>query len=258
MAPAPAPRPFLGCAPALGSLLAIALCVACSSAPPPKAKSPPKEDPWSDFDPASSLEDPTQQSSLSKESASAVDDSQGYSRAPPALLGARHDLQLNDGAQTSCKCLQVAYGSADRKEFVWAGTTPTLESDQWAVAFRAAACGNSDALLSYRGFERRGTDIVVRVESAHAGRPRVMGAVVPKPIGRLIIQPHALATDHGRSLKDGERSCVVAEADPGATNNVSTARVAAAKPREPAGVQSSGRDRMPNFDDQPPPTHLTK
>ena len=235
------------------------MVVGASSCTPPattQSQADAQPDAWANFDDANAL----QLSSPGTPSIATAAESQPTLNASTTLLGARHDLQLRGDVQPSCQCLQVAYGTTDKPAFSWAANAPNLEPNQWAVAFREAPCDKAHAPLSYRGFERKGADIVVRIEAASAGRPRVTGAIIPKPSGRLLIQPSSISTGHGLPLKGKGPSCVVAD-----VGSIAPAtKDAPAKARAYIKSVENGRGgfaydkRRPNFDDQPPPVHLTQ
>lgn len=128
------------------------------------------------------------------------------------LLGARHDVFLAEGASASCQCLAVVLGSPNAPGLIWAGKVPTIHpSTQWIIALSSEGvpCSASGSGASYRGYETRGSDVIVHVETAVAGRPITRGAIIPRPAagGQVRLAPTG-TIPYGRGL-GGEAQCVV-------------------------------------------------
>jgi hypothetical protein len=138
-----------------------------------------------------------------------------------ALLGARHDLTLSPSVTTlSCSCLRVALGAPSDSWFVWIGAPPVTDPDRQLVIGLSSAgltCPGAPAEslgASYWGYELDGNDVVVKVESARAGRPVTAGAIIPKPLGagQVLIRPTDRGVPYGRPLAAGQRDCAVGPA----------------------------------------------
>ena len=134
------------------------------------------------------------------------------------LLGARHDMSLViEHANAACACLKVAIGSAPSAAFQWQGPVPSLNNDtQLALALssESMACkdepkGSSGA--SYWGYRISGSDVIVFVEGARAGRPRTGAAIIPKPVGdgQVFVAPAKSKMPYGRSLDGKSERCKV-------------------------------------------------
>jgi hypothetical protein len=137
------------------------------------------------------------------------------SGAPPALLGARHDLRLAANQTTPrCSCLAVAAGAPSDPAFQWRAGAPTVDSGtQLVVALGSEGidcpAAPADSLgASYWGHRQRGADVEVVVETARAGRPLTHGAIIPKPTGsgQVLIVPLDGSVPYGRGL-DGAATC---------------------------------------------------
>lgn len=116
------------------------------------------------------------------------------------LNGVRLDLSMASKAEPTarCTCVDVAVGQPDNPAFEFGGEKPALGVDQVIVALRTegASCpaGTPDATIrrpSIRAVDRVGSDVIVVVEEAPAGRPIALGAVtsLPDPGGSIYLRP---------------------------------------------------------------------
>lgn len=138
--------------------------------------------------------------------------------ARPALLGARPDLRLVPGKQsTSCRCLGVAAGSPGDPAFSWEAEVPSIDpATEVVIAFSSSGTGCTDEPkdslgASYWGYQTSGRDVVVVVEHARAGRPITTGAILPRPGqgGRVYVRPVDASVPYARADKSGQNACVV-------------------------------------------------
>jgi hypothetical protein len=134
----------------------------------------------------------------------------------PAPFGARHDVRLAVAAAGTpkCRCLAVALGTAHSPSLSWQSDVPAIDPRrQLVVALGSDGLGcdgePTDSLgASYWGYKVSGSDVVVVVEAARAGRPITRGAIIPKPSpsGQVFIAPLSSATPYGAPLgASGER-----------------------------------------------------
>lgn len=160
-------------------------------------------------DPEPSVTTDAQTSGLSE-----LDARMSASRPTLALLGARHDLQLQPRVTPSCSCMAFASGKPADSRFLWEDEPPTLSgTGSTVVAFGMVEgeCAN-EVVASYRGYEVVGADVHILLEPAVDGRPRLSGAVVPLPLpgGRFVVAPPKDAP-FGKSRIAGEAQCVLQE-----------------------------------------------
>jgi hypothetical protein len=137
---------------------------------------------------------------------------------PPALLGARHDLRLVPGKQTTaCHCLAVVLGSPNDPAFSWESEVPTIDpATEVVIAFSSADTGCTEAPkeslgASYWGYQTSGEDVVVVVEAARSGRPVTTGAIIPRPGqgGHIYLRPVDASVPYAKTDKDAPNGCVV-------------------------------------------------
>jgi hypothetical protein len=138
--------------------------------------------------------------------------------AAPALLGARHDLRLVAGKQsTMCRCLAVAVGAPDNPAFSWESEIPTIDPEtEVVIAFSSAGTGCTDEPkeslgASYWGYQTSAADVVVVVEAARSGRPVTTGAIIPRPGagGHLYVRPVDASVPYAKTDKEAPNGCVV-------------------------------------------------
>jgi hypothetical protein len=131
-----------------------------------------------------------------------------------SLLGARHDLYLKGTAAQVCSCLSIAAGQPSDPRFGWEAQIPAINpARELVLAFRNESCAAATGLLgaAYRGYRTTETgDVVVMVEEAKDGRPRLYGAILPRPEGqgRLLIEPFPRTLPFGQPLEG--KTCSVA------------------------------------------------
>ncbi|MBN1607089.1 MAG: hypothetical protein JW940_10685 [Polyangiaceae bacterium] len=137
---------------------------------------------------------------------------------PPALLGARHDLRVVPGKQsTLCRCLAVALGAPNDSAFLWEADIPTIDpTTELVIAFSSADTGCTEEPkeslgASYWGYQTSGEDVVVVVESARSGRPVTTGAIIPRPGpgGHVYLRPVDSSVPYAKTEKDAPNGCVV-------------------------------------------------
>ena len=131
-----------------------------------------------------------------------------------ALLGARHDLLLKEGAEKQCECLAVFLGQPSSSRLTWMESTPSTNSQSQlvlALASEGVECSKDAPTASYMGYEKKGDDIFVSIEAAVAGRPITHGAIIPRPLnqGQVYIRADK-ELPYGRSLT-GEPPCSLKE-----------------------------------------------
>lgn len=149
-----------------------------------------------------------------------------------ALLGARHDLTLEIGLASNCRCVAFATGAPTDPRFQWEGPTPRVQHEaQVVVAFRADSdCLDGAARPSYRGYETEGANVVLLLEAARSGRPELSGAIVPRPKsgGQLLVRPTG-KLGYGGSL-EGEGDCDLGLANADAPTTGRTPSLRTVKP----------------------------
>lgn len=165
---------------------------------------------------------------------------------PKALLGARHDLFLKEQvSRARCRCLAVGAGAPRDAAFEWEAVVPEIdERSQLVVAFtsRGQVCEDEppgSLGASYHGYEKRGPDVVVMVEEAKPGRPRVGGAIVPRPDpdGQLLFEPVPRTLPYGKALTGEVTRCEVELTTRAAAAPVSPAEFPEDEPNEAAAFQ---------------------
>lgn len=156
-----------------------------------------------------------------------LSDLNGTNRVPQvALLGARHDLQLQPRSTPSCSCMAFAVGQPTDPRFAWEDERPVLPDRTSAVVAFSMVDGEcaSDVAASYRGYEVVGADVHILLETAVEGRPRLSGAIIPSAgSGRVLVVPPKDAP-YGKSRTPGKSRCVLMD---GAADSVSKAAVSA-------------------------------
>lgn len=152
-----------------------------------------------------------------------------------ALFGARQDLSFRGPSTAACRCLEVALGQPGDRPFQWAGERPRTEGDSqlvFAMSSNGVACpGGGEKLTgaSYWGYEVVGSDVVVVVERAAAGRPVASGAIIPRPAGngQVYVRPADPSIPYGRPL-------TAAVAVPGKASAIDRCQIGKLTPVTPA------------------------
>lgn len=135
-----------------------------------------------------------------------------------AGIGARHDLSFRGPATSRCKCLSVAVGQGGDSKFEWETEAPRTDPQkQLVIAILEDECtepGTVELGASYQGFRVEEENVIVLVEAAHAGRPKTIGAVIPKPVGAggLFVEAQG-SVPYGKALS-GDGLCSVTMAEP--------------------------------------------
>jgi len=137
------------------------------------------------------------------------------------LLGARRDMSLvAEHASATCACLKVAIGSPPSAAFKWQGPAPRINDEtQLAIALSSEGmpCGKEpkgSSGASYWGYRISGNDVVVFVENARSGPPRVGAAIIPKPLGagQVYVAPAKSNLPYGRSPDGKAERCKIGNA----------------------------------------------
>lgn len=137
----------------------------------------------------------------------------GQATAPQetALLGARHDLMIQN-TSAACQCLAVVLGQPSSVGIVWTGRRPTTNpQSQLVIALGSdgVPCSEAGPGASYWGYEVKDGDVIVKVEAAVAGRPVTHGAIIPRPVeGKQVYIEPTEKIPYGRGLR-GEARCAL-------------------------------------------------
>jgi hypothetical protein len=142
---------------------------------------------------------------------------------PFALFGARHDLEVTDGSSAvSCACVSALLGPPSSGKLKWQGELPRTKPEaQLVVALvpNESGCASGSAGASYWGYRVEGNDVVVLLEEWKAGRPRTLGAIVPKPpaSGQVYLAPVAATLPYGKATAGGGARCGLGNPGPART-----------------------------------------
>lgn len=139
-----------------------------------------------------------------------------------SFIGVTHALTLSaEAAKTpACACVAAKVGGPSDPAFVWRGAAPKVGQDATVLALTsqgvpcdrgagsagAAADGGSPLRgASIRSVERYGSDVLVLLEEAGAGRPLAQGAVIPRPLdgGDVVLRPARRGLPYARPAADG-------------------------------------------------------
>lgn len=176
-----------------------------------------------------------------------------------ALLGARHDVQLQPRTTPTCACMAFASGKPSDRRFAWEDQVPVLSNTSSTVVAFGMVEGEcaSEIVASYRGYELAGADVRILLERAVEGRPRLFGAVVPapQPGGRFVVVPPADAP-FGKSRIVGETQCTFEDgaasgqlASPAAQGPASGADDEASHLRRVAATSDDGTEDVPTAEE---------
>lgn len=200
-----------------------------------------------------SFELESQQGPFTDEEEDAWDDAAPFSggtKAVPALLGARHDLSLTPGTAPTCSCMAFAVGDPSDGRFSWEGQRPVLGGDSSVVVAFSMVDGEcaAEQVASYKGYKVVGNDVHVLLELSVEGRPRLFGAVLPRPLpgGSLVVAPPPDAP-FGHSRNPSQTTCVLAE---GAQATPGGQAASGARPAEVPTQQTHGLQRVALHDTQ--------
>jgi hypothetical protein len=137
----------------------------------------------------------------------------GLNESPPvpfALFGARHDLEVSNAASAvACSCVSGLVGPPSSGNLKWQGEMPrTKPESQLVVALVPSDAGCAGG-ASYWGYRIEGNDVVVLLEEWKAGRPRTLGAIVPKPppSGQIYLAPVDTKQPYGKASAGGAARC---------------------------------------------------
>lgn len=128
-----------------------------------------------------------------------------------ALFGARHDFTVKDASGAiSCQCVSVLLGPPSSGKLAWVGEMPrTKPETQLVVALVPTACSDGAEGASYWGYRVEGNDVVVLLEAWKPGRPRTLGAIVPRPAvgGQVYVAPVNARLPYGKPAVGGGARC---------------------------------------------------
>jgi hypothetical protein len=139
---------------------------------------------------------------------------------PFALFGARHDFEVVDASSaSSCSCVSALLGPPSSGKLKWQGELPRTKPEaQLVVALvpNDAGCAPGSGGASYWGYRVEGNDVVVLLEEWKAGRPRTLGAIVPKPppSGQVYLAPVAANLPYAKAAAGGGARCAVGNPGP--------------------------------------------
>lgn len=143
--------------------------------------------------------------------------------APPtafALFGARHDFSVKDASGgIPCRCVSVLLGPPSSGKLAWQGEMPkTKPETQLMLALipdDSACAGADNGRASYWGYRIEGNDVVVLLEPWKAGRPRTLGAIIPRPPteGKVFLAPVSGKLPFG-TAPDGNGRCALGNPGP--------------------------------------------
>jgi hypothetical protein len=161
-----------------------------------------------------------------------------------------------DAHAKGCNCLRIAAGQPRDPAFEWESVIPDIDpSSQVVVAFssRGEVCEGEPIEsqgASYHGFEKRGADVIVMVESARPGRPLVSGAILPRPDsgGRILVQAVPATLPYGKSKGDSGGVCEVTTE---ASEPVASTPVDAAALPEPEAETARAFDEDSSLENDP-------
>ena len=135
-----------------------------------------------------------------------------------ALFGARHDFTVKDASgAVSCQCVSVLVGPPSSGKLEWRGEMPrTKPETQLVVALVPGSCPDGAEGASYWGYRVEGNDVVVLLEGWKAGRPRTLGAIVPRPPagGQIFVAPVSNKLPYGKPLAGGGARCAAGNPGP--------------------------------------------
>lgn len=136
----------------------------------------------------------------------------GQGAQTPAMLGARHDLLLRDGAPAACQCLAVVVGQPGNSSLIWTGRRPVTNAQSQlviALGSEGVPCSEAGPGASYMGYEQKDGNVIVNVEAAVTGRPVTHGAIIPRPApGKQVYIKASGKIPYGRGAQ-GEAQCAV-------------------------------------------------
>ncbi len=133
-------------------------------------------------------------------------------KAPPGLLGVRHDLMLSKQASkaAACACLAVHIGSANDPAFFWTGGAPETGPRALAIAIgsRGVACpgdprDEASRQPSISAIDQENENVIIEVEELPDGPPQASGAIIPAPGpgGSIYIRPRNAKVVYARSAE---------------------------------------------------------
>ncbi|HET9931224.1 MAG TPA: hypothetical protein VFQ35_11075 [Polyangiaceae bacterium] len=175
-------------------------------------------------DPA--LQDPPEKQGLASNSQplSAEESARQAALAEPAtnpdlaLFGARHDFVVKDASgAVGCQCVSVLLGPPSSGKLEWRGEMPrTKPETQLVVALVPGNCPDGAEGASYWGYRVDGNDVVVLLEGWKPGRPRTLGAIVPRPAvgGQVYVAPVSSKLPYGKALAGGGARCAAGNPGP--------------------------------------------
>lgn len=157
---------------------------------------------------------------LSAEETAHAESALAESEADPqfALFGARHDFTVKDASgAVSCQCVSVLLGPPSSGKLDWRGEMPrTKPETQLVVALIPGACSDGADGASYWGYRVEGNDVVVLLEASKPGRPRTLGAIIPRPAvgGQVYVAPVSGKLPYGKPTTGGGARCGIGNPGP--------------------------------------------
>ncbi|MGC4090914.1 MAG: hypothetical protein QM756_24185 [Polyangiaceae bacterium] len=135
-----------------------------------------------------------------------------------ALFGARHDFNVKDGSgAVSCQCVSALLGPPSSGKLEWRGEMPlTKPESQLVVALIPGSCADGGDGASYWGYRVEGNDVVVLLEAWKAGRPRTLGAIIPRPAagGQVYLAPVSAKLPFGKPASGTGARCAAGNPGP--------------------------------------------
>jgi hypothetical protein len=171
-------------------------------------------------DPVAKGETPEHNRPLSAEEVANAQNALTGAEADPqfALYGARHDFTVKDASgAVSCQCVSVLLGPPSSGKLEWRGDMPrTKPETQLVVALIPSACSDGGEGASYWGYRVEGNDVIVMLEAWKPGRPRTLGAIVPRPAagGQVYVAPVSGKLPYGKPASGGGTRCAAGNPGP--------------------------------------------
>lgn len=141
-----------------------------------------------------------------------------------ALFGARHDFTVKDASgAVSCQCVGVLLGPPSSGKLEWRGEMPrTKPETQLVVALVPSDCADGADGASYWGYRVEGNDVVVLLEGWKPGRPRTLGAIVPRPPvgGQVYVAPVSSKFPYGKPRDGAGARCAAGNPGPQRTTSL--------------------------------------
>lgn len=139
-----------------------------------------------------------------------------------ALLGARHDFSVRDASSAlHCHCVGALLGPPSSGNLTWQGEMPRTKPEaQLMLALvpdaNCAGASKDSGGASYWGYRIQGNDVVVLLEDWKEGRPRTLGAIIPKPPegGQVYLAPRGKNVPFGLPMSGAGDRCALGNPGP--------------------------------------------